>query len=230
MLHRLLQRNYSSLLKTVIIENGVQLSVRHGDITLEEVDAIVNNANAHLINDDGLALNILERGGPKIKSECEDIMLRFGNPIPTGNVVATSGGDMPCKKVIHAVGPIYSRKGFECPLLLKRTIGNSLRLANLMKMESIAIPALCTGLYRFPATIVSRLLFEEILHFNRHDNKHILKDIRLVDISESRSKIMAKEFENRDFNQSGQRKQILDELDDFLSNELRVMVSDPGEG
>jgi O-acetyl-ADP-ribose deacetylase (regulator of RNase III) len=177
--------------------------VRHGDITEEEVDAIVNNANSQLINDDGLAFNIAQRGGPKINIECENIMLKFGNPIPTGNVVATSGGDMICKKVIHAVGPIYSKKGFECPLLLKRTIGNSLRLANLMKMESIAFPALCTGLYRFPTSIVTRLLFDEILHFNRHDKKRILKDIRLIDISEARSKIMAKEFDNRDFTQGG---------------------------
>jgi len=130
-------------------------------------------------------------------------MIRFGNPIPTGNVVATSGGKLPCKKVIHAVGPIYTKKGYECPLLLKRTIGNSLRLANLMKMESIAIPAICTGLYKFPTAIVSRLLFEEVLHFVHHDNKHVLKDIRLIDISEARSKIMAKEFDNRDFTQGG---------------------------
>jgi O-acetyl-ADP-ribose deacetylase len=173
--------------------------VRHGDITKETVDAIVSNANSSLINNDGLALSICEQGGPQIKNECENIMMRFGNPIPKGNVVATSGGNLPCKKVIHAVGPIYTKRGFECPLLLKRTIGNSLRLANLMKMESIAIPALCTGLYKFPASVVTRLLFEEILHFNRHDTRNILKDIRLIDISDSRSKIMAKEFDNRDF-------------------------------
>lgn len=99
-----------------------------------------------------------------------------------------------------------------------------------MKMESIAFPALCTGLYKFPTSIVTRLLFDEILHFNRHDNKKILKDIRLIDINEARSKIMVKEFENRDFTQGGQRKQILDELDDLLSNDLRVIVSDPGDG
>ena len=133
-------------------------------------------------------------------------MLRFGNSIPTGNVVATSGGNLPCKKVIHAVGPIYTKKGYECPLLLKRTIGNSLRLASLMKMESIAIPTLCTGLYRFPASIVSRLLFEEVLHFVHYDTKQVLKEIRLIDISEARSKILAKEFDNRDFTQGGQRK------------------------
>ena len=230
MIRRLLQRNYSVLLKTASLENGVQLSVRHGDITLEEVDAIVNNANSHLINDDGLALNIFKRGGPKIKQDCENILLKFGGPIPTGNVVATSGGDMSCKKVIHAVGPIYSKKGFESQLLLTRTIGNSMRLANLMGMESLSISALCTGLNKFPAKIVSRLLFDEILHFTRHDNQRILKDIRFVDISEVNSKIMAREFENRDFTQGGLRKQIFDDLDDFSGNNLQVIVSDPGEG
>ncbi len=114
-------------------------------------------------------------------------------------MVATFGGSLQCKKVIHAVGPIYSKKGFECPLLLKRTIANSLRLANLMKMKSIAFPALCTGLYRFPTSIVSRLLFDEILYFSRHDNKHSLQEIRLIDLNENRAKLLAREFDNRDF-------------------------------
>lgn len=58
-------------------------------------------------------------------------MLRFGDPIPIGNVVATLGGELFCRKIIHAVGPAYNSKGFESQLILKRTIGNSLRLANL---------------------------------------------------------------------------------------------------
>jgi O-acetyl-ADP-ribose deacetylase (regulator of RNase III) len=68
-----------------------------------------------LIHDDGLAAALVDKGGSVIQEESNEILKKFGNPIPTGNVVATSGGSLPCKKVIHAVGPIYSKKLYECP-------------------------------------------------------------------------------------------------------------------
>jgi len=70
---------------------------------------------------------------------------------------------MPCKKVIHVIGPYYRDVGFEKPLLLKKTIANSLKVASALKFESIAFPALCTGLYKYPDAIVSRLLFDEVI-------------------------------------------------------------------
>lgn len=97
-------------------------------------------------------------------------------------------------------------------------------------MQSIAFPALCTGLYKFPTTIVSRIIFDEVLQFSRHDTKHVLNDIRLIDISEGRAKLLAKEFDARDFNSDGQRKSILEEQENLLSNELHVSVSEEGEG
>ena len=69
------------------------------------------------------------------------------------------------------MAPIYSKRGYENPLMLKKTIGNSLRLTALMKMETISMPILCTGLYKWPSSIVSRLLLDEILHFTHHDSK-----------------------------------------------------------
>lgn len=123
-------------------------------------------------------------------------MKEFGNPIPTGNVVATNSGLLKCKKVIHAVCPIYSKNYFDCPLIFKRTVGNSIGLAKLMKMESIAFPALCTGLYRFPTSIVTRLLFDEILHYNHHKNVNgQIKEFVLIDISEARAKMLVREFD-----------------------------------
>lgn len=147
MIGRRSTRFFATILRQAQLEHGTTLFVKQGDITAEAVDVIVNNANSYLIHDDGLALDIVTKGGPKIQEESNLIIKRFGNPIPTGNVVSTSGGDLPCKKVYHAVGPIYTKKGFECPLQLKRTIENSLKVATLMKMNSIAMPALCTGLY-----------------------------------------------------------------------------------
>lgn len=65
-----------------------------------------------------------------------------------------------------------------------------------MKMESIAFPALCTGLYRFPTSIVTRLLFDEILHYNHHKNVNAqIKEFVLIDISEARAKMLVREFD-----------------------------------
>ena len=73
-------------------------------------------------------------------------------------MVATSGGELPCKKVINAVAPIYSKRGNENPLMLKKTISDSLGLTAFMKMETIAMLIFCTGLYKWPNSNVSRLL------------------------------------------------------------------------
>lgn len=136
-----------------------------------------------LIHDDGLALAICEAGGPAIQQESNEILKKFGEKfIPTGNIILTTGGNMPCKKVIHAIGPLYRDVGFEKPLLLKKTIGNSLKLASALKFESIAFPALCTGLYKYPDAIVSRLLFDEVMMFARHlPSGNTLTDIRFID-------------------------------------------------
>jgi O-acetyl-ADP-ribose deacetylase (regulator of RNase III) len=158
-------------------------------------------------------------------------MKKFGNKIPTGNVVATNGGSLPCKKVIHAVGPLYTKKGFECPLLFKRVVGNSFRVVSIMKMNTIAMPALCSNLYQFPTSIVARLILDEILHYNHHDFKKQIKEFTLIDINETRSKILAKELDKRDFVEGGGlRKSILDEQDKMLSNDLRVLIMEEGEG
>jgi O-acetyl-ADP-ribose deacetylase (regulator of RNase III) len=71
-------------------------------------------------------------------------MRQFGRKIPKGNIVATNAGYLPCKKVIHAVGPFSIENGFEPPIILKKTIGNCLKLTNLMGQKSIAIPTLCS--------------------------------------------------------------------------------------
>ena len=220
----------TSILRSATLENGAILRIKHGDITQEQVDVIVNNANSLLIHDEGLALSLIQNGGSQIQDESRKIIEKFGQAIPTGNVVATSGGALPCKKVIHAVAPIYSKRGYENPLMLKKTIGNSLRLTALMKMETIAMLILCTGLYKWPSSIVSRLLLDEILHFTHHDFKKQLTEINLVDISEARSKILCKEFDQRDFQQGGQRKDILKEWDNLLSDRVEVLVTKSGTG
>jgi O-acetyl-ADP-ribose deacetylase (regulator of RNase III) len=68
-----------------------------------------------------------------------------------------------------------------------------------MKLKTIALPALCTGLYKFPTSLAVQLLFEEILHYNHHDLNQTITEFILIDINEKRAKMMAREFDNRDF-------------------------------
>ena len=104
--------------------------MRHGDLTQESVDAILSNANSQMIHDEGLAKDILDAGGVQIEQECDQILEKYGMKIPAGNLIVSSGGSMPCKKVFHCVGPFYTDKGFEKPIMLRTLIGNSFRIAS----------------------------------------------------------------------------------------------------
>lgn len=91
----------------------------------------------------------------KIQEEADMIRKKFGHPIPTGNVIVTSAGTLPFKKIIYAVGPIWTilNKGIceiEKETLLRNTIHNSLEICSIVGAKSIAIPAISTGCYRFP--------------------------------------------------------------------------------
>ena len=68
-----------------------------------------------------------------------------------------------------------------------------------MKLRTVALPALCTGQYRFPSSLAAQLLFEEILHYNHHDLNQSISEFILIDINESRAKMLVREFDNRDF-------------------------------
>src|SRR5436853_7436145 len=86
--------------------NGCRLSLTRGNITTMTVDAIVNAANTHLAGGGGVDGAIHRAGGPAIARECREIIQRIGR-LPTGEAVATSEGNLPAKRVIHAVGPRY---------------------------------------------------------------------------------------------------------------------------
>ena len=94
-----------TVLKTHTFSGGQQLHLVQGDITQEEVGAIVNAANLHLQHGGGVAGIISRRGGPQIQQE-SDAWVREHGPVSHAKPAYTSGGDLPCRYVIHAVGPI----------------------------------------------------------------------------------------------------------------------------
>jgi O-acetyl-ADP-ribose deacetylase len=122
-----------------------------GDITGEQVDAIVNAANSTLLGGGGVDGAIHRAGGPEILRQCEEIRkTKYPNGLPTGEAVITSGGRLIAKYVIHTVGPIYGREPARDADLLAACYQNSLKLAGEHQLSSIAFPAISTGVFGYP--------------------------------------------------------------------------------
>jgi O-acetyl-ADP-ribose deacetylase (regulator of RNase III) len=130
------------LIMKIKINNSI-LELIQGDITEQTTDAIVNAANAALQLGGGVAGAIRSRGGPAIQEECN----RIGGT-HVGGAVITTGGNLPTKHVIHAVGPIHG-DDHEDEKLKDATL-NSLKLADKNRLKSIAFPAISTGIFGFP--------------------------------------------------------------------------------
>ena len=127
-----------------------QLSVIRGDLTRQNVDAIVNAANSSLMGGGGVDGAIHAAGGPAILAECRQIVHARG-PLPTGEAVITTSGDMPARHVVHTVGPIYARHDqAEAADLLASCYRASLDVAADAGCRTIAFPNISTGVYGYP--------------------------------------------------------------------------------
>ncbi len=121
-----------------------------GDITVVEVDAVVNAANSSLLGGGGVDGAIHRNGGPSILEECQRIRReQHSEGLPTGRAVATTAGKLPARWVIHTVGPVYSATE-DLSHLLASCHTESLRVADDLGAGSIAFPAISTGIYGCP--------------------------------------------------------------------------------
>jgi O-acetyl-ADP-ribose deacetylase (regulator of RNase III) len=128
---------------------GAVIELVQGDITRQEVDAIVNAANSGLMGGGGVDGAIHRAGGTSILEECKAIVAQQGR-CPTGRAVITGGGKLKARFVVHAVGPRYGRDRAKGAELLASAHRESLRLAGEAGCESIAFPAISTGAYGYP--------------------------------------------------------------------------------
>lgn len=139
-----------------------------GDITKFEVDTIVNAANPSLMGGGGVDGAIHRAAGPKLDEECKQIILKIGS-LGTGDTVATSGGNLKCKYVIHTVGPIWRGGELNEPELLEKAYHNSLTLAKELGFKSIAFPNISTGIYGFPKKLAASIATETVYNFLIHN-------------------------------------------------------------
>lgn len=159
------------------LDGRVRLYV--GDLTEQAVDAIVNAANSSLLGGGGVDGAIHRRGGSEILQACRQIRLhQWPAGLPTGKAVMTTAGQLPARHVIHTVGPVYGRHGGNEAALLAACYRNVIELAAQHGLRTLAIPAISTGVYGYPAheaaAVVSRTLTEAM---PRHPN---IEEVRLV--------------------------------------------------
>jgi O-acetyl-ADP-ribose deacetylase (regulator of RNase III) len=150
-----------------------EISAVKGDITKISVDAIVNAANNSLLGGGGVDGAIHRAGGPAILEECIEIRNRQGG-CKTGEAVITTAGNLPAKKVIHTVGPVYGGGKQNEGTLLASCYINSLTLAEGNGLKTIAFPNISTGVYRYPkqeaATIALKAIQDYVaLHASAFD-------------------------------------------------------------
>lgn len=170
---------------TVILERLLQetaLQVRLGDLTKESCDAIVNAANGQLNHMAGVAGAIRKTGGPSIQRESFDYVRKNG-PVEVGCVAVTKSGNLNCGIVIHAVGPRYhSSKHRLCCKQLASSVTNSLRAADKQGLESIAFPAISSGIFGFPKEQCAKIMIRTAMTYIRSNKNSSVKQIRFTNI------------------------------------------------
>ncbi|WP_328848986.1 O-acetyl-ADP-ribose deacetylase [Micromonospora zamorensis] len=128
----------------------MEITLVEGDITTQQVDAIVNAANSSLLGGGGVDGAIHRRGGPAILAECRALRAsRYGRGLPTGQAVATTAGELPARWVIHTVGPVWSASE-DRSALLRDCYVNSLRVADEVGATTVAFPLISAGIYGWP--------------------------------------------------------------------------------
>jgi len=158
---------------------GGRVVLTVGDITRQDVDAIVNAANASLLGGGGVDGAIHRAGGPAILEACREIRrTQYPKGLPTGEAVITTAGDLPARYVVHTVGPVYGEHNGREAQLLAACYQNSLRLVADYSLMSIAFPAISTGVFGYPRHEAAAVSSQALMEFLADDE--IIKEVRLV--------------------------------------------------
>jgi len=142
-----------------------KIAVIQGDITKQNVDAIVNAANSSLLGGGGVDGAIHMKAGPELLAECRQL-----GGCKTGQAKITKGYKLPAQWVIHTVGPVWRGGGYEEDSLLAECYRNSLALAVQTRIKTIAFPSISTGAYGFPVDRAAKIAINQIARFLKNDD------------------------------------------------------------
>lgn len=153
----------------------VVISVVNGDITRQKVDAVVNAASPQMRGGGGVDGAIHRAAGPELLRECIE---RFPHGLTTGEAVWTQAYRLDARYIIHTPGPNYGA-GQTDPQLLRSSYGNSLKVADILRVRSIAFPLISAGVYRWPLEDAMRIAVDVLTHADTR-----VEDIRIVVLSD----------------------------------------------
>ncbi|XP_074555196.1 uncharacterized protein LOC141811153 [Halichoeres trimaculatus] len=169
----------NTLVSGYCLHGGLQVLVWLGDITKQDADALVSAANERLEHSGGVAGALSRAGGPAVQRESRLIVERAGE-IPTGSAVVTTGGNLKCKVLLHAVGPVGGQSGGRERELLEMTVQYVLNLAESMELTSIALPCISSGTFGVPVSVCSEAIVTAVKEFGSQRERN-LSTIILID-------------------------------------------------
>jgi O-acetyl-ADP-ribose deacetylase (regulator of RNase III) len=157
-----------------------RLRLLQGDITHQDVDAIVNAANSSLLGGGGVDGAIHRRGGPDILAECRRIRATdYPAGLPPGGAVSTTAGALPAKRVIHTVGPVWQGGDANESVILASAYRNVLECAYAEGLRTVAFPSISTGAYGYPVAAAAAVALSTVQDLLRVRH-HAFDEIRFV--------------------------------------------------
>ena len=170
--------------------DGKAVRVVHGDLTAEPVEAIVNAANEGLLHGGGVAGAIVRLGGQEIQKESSDWVREHG-PVPTGQAAIITAGRLPCRFVIHAVGPVWGSGDEEAKLA--SALRSSLQLAAEHNLASVSLPAISSGIFGFPKLLCAQVLLDAIGEFLGEHPESSVREVNVVLLDRAMADLFASE-------------------------------------
>ncbi len=178
------------------IPSGQTFRIVHGDLSEEQVDAIVNAANEHLAHGGGVAGAIVRKGGRVIQDE-STAWVREHGPVRTGTAAITCAGGLPATRVIHAVGPVWRGGSSGEEEKLASAVCSALALANKHDLASISLPAISSGIFGFPKELCAQVILKAARDFFQQYPDASIKEINLVNIDHHTSNIFSQEAQRQ---------------------------------
>ena len=185
----------NTVLKEHIFPTQQIIQLVKGDITTEEVDAIVNAANEHLQHGGGVAWAISKKGGDVIQQE-SDAWIQQHGPVSHTHPAWTSGGLLPAKYIIHTVGPVWDNDAADDKNLSDAVIG-SLSVADELKCSSIAMPAISTGIFGFPKDRAAGIIFSTAEKYFSENPTCVINTVKTVLFDQSSVDVFIKVWQSR---------------------------------
>lgn len=179
--------------------SGILVSVSRADICSFNVNAVVNAANEELQHIGGLALALLKAAGPKLQRISDEHVAKYGKLRP-GEAIVTEACSLPCKHIVHAVGPRYHDSDKKTAIFrLKSAVKESLKQAEMVRCSSVAMPAISSGVFGFPVELCTETIAQAVREYcDNPIGPGSLTEIHLVDNNDATVRVMAAAV-NREF-------------------------------